>query len=66
MRKTDPQRLRQLRARRHAAKAGYLLEKVRNAALWRLLYAAAGPPYRPVVAGDREAVVRYLADRKRA
>lgn len=66
MTKTDPQRLRELRTSRQAAKAGYLLEKVRNAWLWRLLYVAAGPPYRPVIAGDLEAVERYLVDRKRA
>ena len=65
MTKTDPRRLRELRARRHAAKAGCFLEKVRNAALWRL-YVAAGPLYRPVIAGELEAVERYLADRKRA
>ena len=66
MTKTDPRRLRELRAKRHAAKADYLLEKVRNAALWRLMYVAAGPPYRPVIAGDFETVERYLADRKLA
>lgn len=63
---TRDERNRRARARRLAAKAGYVLQAVRGGGVWRLLYAAAGRPFRSVVAGDFEVVERYLVDRKRA
>ena len=65
MTKTDPQRLRELRARRHAVRAGYRLEKVPRAGMWRLLYTAAGRPFLPLLAGELEGIERWLAERKR-
>ena len=60
--KTDPYKLRSQRARRRAARAGYVLRKLHGLDCFVVLCAAAGR-YSVVHSGDLEAVERWLADR---
>jgi hypothetical protein len=53
---------RDTKVRHRAARLGYAVSKAPGSGLYRLLYVAAGKPYRPVLAGALETIEERVND----